>query len=110
MSVKSSAQIETPAARAIEKNPLFMIECGFQPSITLPLHRKKAAVGNLYFEYAQNVASLRGVVRSGRQVAEYLESKDLIVWDRESDRYMWKVEPLSRAAFLNMLRPVGTTH
>jgi hypothetical protein len=109
MSAKSCAQVEVSAARAIETNPLFMMERGLQPPTTLPLHKKSAAVGNLYFEYAQNVPSLRGIVRSGSEIGEYLDSKNLIVLDRERGRYMWKGEPLSKAAFLQMLRPTTPT-
>lgn len=91
-------------ARAPEHNPLAMLERGVQPISQLPRHRKSAIVGNLYFEYAQNVAALRGVVRSGRQIAEYLEAKGLIEWDRRTDRYTWKGEPLTRSEFLQMIR------
>lgn len=94
----------TQPARAIEHNPLFMMERGLQPVSELPRHKRSAATGNLFFEYAQNVPSLRGVVRSGRQIAEYLESKNLIAWDREGDRYVWNQEPLTKTEFLHMLR------
>lgn len=106
MSAKPNAQVETSPPRTIERNPLFMLERGLQPPTTIPLHKKGAAIGNLYFEYAQNVPSLRGIVRGGAEIAEYLSAKGLIVIDRERSRYMWKGEPLPRAAFLKMIRPV----
>lgn len=105
MSAKQTAQSQV---QPIEQNPLAMMERGLQPKAETPLHRKSAAVGNLYFEYVQNVAMLRGIVRSGRQVAEYLEHRGLIVWDRATDRYTWKKDPLSRSEFLRMFqRPAG---
>jgi hypothetical protein len=105
MSSKSATQVQAFDARAIEKNPLFMLERGLQVAPALPPHKKSAAVGNLYFEYAQNVPSLRGIVRSGAEIAEYLASKDLVVLDREGGRYIWKGEPLTKASFLQMIRP-----
>jgi hypothetical protein len=81
-----------------------MFARGMQLKTELPRHLRSAAVGNLYFEYVQNVSSLRGIVRSGRQVAEYLEYKGLITWDRGSDRYIWKQEPISKTEFLQMIR------
>ena len=105
MSSKSTVPSVQSPARAIEQNPLFMVERGFQPASQLARHKQGAATGNLFFEYAQNVPSLRGIVRSGRQIAEYLENKDLIVWDRDGDRYMWKRTPLTKSEFLAMLRP-----
>lgn len=106
MSAKQVAQTQT---QAIDMNPLAMMERGLQPKVETPLHRRNAAVGNLYFEYVQNVSMLRGVVRSGRQVAEYLEYRGLITWDRATDRYSWMKEPLSKSEFLRMLqtRPAG---
>ena len=101
MSVKSTSQ---SVSRAVDSNPLFMLEKGLQPKSVMPRHLKSAATGNLYFEYAQNVPTLRGIVRSGRQVAEYLEAKDMVIWDRPTDRYTWKCEPLSRSEFLQMIR------
>ena len=106
MSRKSQASEESDP-RAIESNPLFMLEIGRDPPSVLPRHRMSAAVGNLFFEYVSNVPRLRGIVRSGRQVAEYLESKNLITWHRDTDRYTWLGEPLTRAEFLDMLRPVN---
>ena len=101
MSAKQSAQSQV---QTIEMNPLAMMERGLRPKTETPLHRKSAAVGNLYFEYVQNVAMLRGIVRSGRQVAEYLEYRGLIVWDRVTDRYSWKKDPLSKSEFLRMFQ------
>ena len=101
MSTKQSSQA---AVRGIETNPLAMFERGLQPKPDLPRHRKSAAVGNLYFEYVQNVAMLRGIVRSGRQVAEYLEFQGLISWDRATDRYTWKQEPISKPEFLQLIQ------
>lgn len=100
----SAKQVAQPQDRAIEMNPLAMMERGLQPKVETPLHRKSAAVGNLYFEYVQNVTMLRGIVRSGRQVAEYLEYRGLIVWDRAADRYSWKKDPLSKSEFLRMFQ------
>lgn len=90
-------------ANEIASNPLFLLEQGEALTSDLPAHKKSAKSGNLYFEYAQNVAQLRGVVRSGRDIAIYLESKDLIVYDRATDRYMWKDEPMLKSSFLRMV-------
>ena len=107
MSAKQSSQA---VAKGIETNPLAMFERGLQPKPDLPRYRKSAAIGNLYFEYVQNVPMLRGIVRSGRQVAEYLEYRSLITWDRVTDRYTWKQEPISKAEFLQMIQgPSSTT-
>lgn len=92
-------------APALETNPLFLLERGLQLVPALPPHRKSAALGNLYYEYVRDVASLRGIVRSGAEVGEYLAAKGLLIIDRAAGRYMWKGEPLSKAAFLKMLRP-----
>lgn len=92
-------------ATSIESNPLFMLEQGKTPPSNLPSHRKSAKTGNLFFEYVQNVNSLRGVVTSGAQIAEYLESKNLIIWDKAADRYTWINEPMTRSEFLTLLRP-----
>lgn len=89
----------------IESNPLFLLEQGEALVSDLPPHKKSAKTGNLYFEYAQNVAQLRGIVKSGRQIAIYLESKDFIVFDRAADRYMWKKAPLTKSEFLRMVLP-----
>lgn len=108
MSSKNATTVPASSApRAIESNPLQMLERGIRPQATTPRHRKSAAIGNLFFEYAQNVPTLRGIVSSGFQVAEYLESKGLISLDRASNRYEWKGEPLSKSAFLQMLRPAS---
>ncbi len=88
--------------RSIEQNPLFLLEKGIQPVSQLTAHKKSAKAGNLYFEYIQNANTLKGVVRSGAQVAEWLESKNLITWDRTNDRYMWIGEPMTRSQFLAM--------
>lgn len=109
MSSKNAATVSSsPISRAIETNPLYMLERGIRPQATTPRHRKSAAVGNLFFEYAQNVPTLRGIVSSGFQVAEYLESKGLMSLDRASNRYEWKGEPLSKSDFLQMLRPASS--
>lgn len=92
-------------ASEIESNPLFRLEQGEQLSSSLPENKKSAKSGNLFFEYVQNVEQLRGIVRSGRDVAIYLESKNLIAYDRTADRYVWTTEPLSKAEFLRMVLP-----
>jgi len=94
------AQMNDP--RSIEKNPLFLLAKGIQPVSQLAAHKKSAKAGNLFYEYVQNANSLKGVVRSGAQVAEYLESVNLITWDRTNDRYMWIGEPMTRSQFLAM--------
>jgi hypothetical protein len=99
-----SINTQTPNARPLDQNPLVMLERGVQPPTMLSPHKRSAAIGNLYYEYAQNVQLLRGVVRSGSDIAEYLAAKELIVLDRDHGRYMWKGEPMTKAAFLQMLR------
>jgi hypothetical protein len=96
------AQQKASDPRSIEQNPLFLLAKGIQPVSQLAAHKKSAKVGNLFFEYVQNANTLKGVVRSGAQVAEYLESLNLITWDRTNDRYMWIGEPMTRSQFLAM--------
>jgi len=102
---KSVTAASKSEARSIESNPLFRLSQGMQAQAA-ETHRKTARVGNLFFEYVQNVQNLRGVVTAGEQVAEFLESLDLIVWDRDGGTYMWKSEPLMKAEFLRLIRPL----
>lgn len=97
------------AATEMEHNPLFRLEQGKPIVSNLPLHLKSAKVGNLFFEYAQNVPQLRGAFdqkygTAGQQIANWLESKNLITVDRNAGTYMWIGEPLTRAQFLQLMR------
>ena len=105
MSLTTAQKTAPVTTRPIEKNPLVMLKKGAQPASILPRHRRTALVGNLFFEYAQNVPALRGVVRSGRDIAEFLELEGLIFLDKTTDRYTWKTEPLTKADFLELIRP-----
>ncbi len=110
MSSKLQTPVSTsPIPKPIDGNPLYMLQRGVRPKPAVRLHKVSAAVGNLYFEYAQNVPTLRGIVRSGREIAEFLEHHSMISWERDMDRYTWKREPLTKAEFLQMVRPNPAT-
>lgn len=104
MSEAKKSVAQSPS-RNISENPLFKLSNGQPVESTLPEHRTSGANGNLFFEYVQNVASLRGKVRSGDQVAEFLESYDMIAVDWKDKRYVWKQEPITKSEFLKLVTP-----
>lgn len=91
---------------SIENNPLFQLSQGKDVPSSIPAHRKSGRIGNLFFEYIQNVQSLRGKVRNGEAVAQYFESLNLMAVDWERGTYTWSGEPMSKTEFLRKVSPL----
>lgn len=87
----------------ITKNPLVLMLAGHKPQSTLAAHKKSAKIGNLFFEYASNVAQLRGVITKAAQIAEFFEDLGLMTVDWDAGTYIWHDEPMPKNEFLALV-------
>lgn len=90
-------------------NPLMLEYKGESAPIVVSPHKRSAKTANLFFEYGQNQRRFKGKGVRGEHIAEFLESLDLIEWNRKADFYVWKIDPLTLVEFLRLFPNPGQT-